>query len=125
MKLEDIKHITYIDVTLWLMRAAVVAVVIAGTVGTILKDRYTAGQWFDFVMFGLTMGGIYALVALGYTMVYGILRLINFAHGDIFMTGAFSAYFVANAMGRSGFLDRYPIPALLMAILLGMGVATG
>ena len=56
-------------------------------------------------MFGLTIGGIYALIALGYTMVYGVLRLINFAHGDIAMTGAFSAYFVARSFDRCGFLD--------------------
>jgi len=122
MKLEDIKHITYIDVTLWLMRAAVVAVVIAGTVGTILKDRYTAGQWFDFVMFGLTMGGIYALVALGYTMVYGILRLINFAHGDIFMTGAFSAYFVATPLARSGFLEEWLLVGMIIIMIVSMAV---
>lgn len=42
---------------------------------------------------GLTVGGIYALIALGYTMVYGIIKLINFAHGDIFMVGAFVGYF--------------------------------
>lgn len=42
---------------------------------------------------GLTVGGIYALIALGYTMVYGIIKLINFAHGDIFMIGAFAGYF--------------------------------
>ncbi|HKY05872.1 MAG TPA: branched-chain amino acid ABC transporter permease, partial [Blastocatellia bacterium] len=41
---------------------------------------------------GLTIGSIYALIALGYTMVYGILRLINFAHGDIYMVGAFAGY---------------------------------
>jgi len=44
---------------------------------------------------GLTIGAIYALIALGYTMVYGILRLINFAHGDIYMVGAFVGYFLA------------------------------
>lgn len=42
---------------------------------------------------GLQLGAVYALIALGYTMVYGVLRLINFAHGDIFMFGAFMAYF--------------------------------
>lgn len=42
---------------------------------------------------GLTVGGIYALIALGYTMVYGIIKLINFAHGDIFMIGAFAGFF--------------------------------
>ena len=66
-------------------------------------------QWLDFFMFGLTIGGVYALIALGYTMVYGILRLINFAHGDITMTGAFSAFFLARSFDRSGFFDAYPV----------------
>ena len=48
---------------------------------------------------GLTIGAIYALIALGYTMVYGILRLINFAHGDVYMIGAFAGFVIANAMG--------------------------
>lgn len=49
---------------------------------------------------GLALGAIYALIALGYTMVYGVLRFINFAHSDIFMVGAFAAYYFANAFGR-------------------------
>ncbi len=48
---------------------------------------------------GLTIGSIYALIALGYTMVYGILRLINFAHGDIYMIGAYAGFVLANALG--------------------------
>lgn len=48
---------------------------------------------------GLQLGAVYALIALGYTMVYGILRLINFAHGDIFMLGAFFAYFLISRFG--------------------------
>ena len=46
---------------------------------------------------GLSLGAIYALIALGYTMVYGVLRLINFAHGDVYMLGAFAGYYLANA----------------------------
>lgn len=49
---------------------------------------------------GLALGSIYALVAIGYTMVYGILRFINFAHSDVLMLGAFAAYFLAPAVGR-------------------------
>ncbi len=60
-------------------------------------------------MFGLTIGSIYAQIALGYTMVYGVLRLINFAHGDIVMTGAFAGYFVASPLDRSGFLEEQPV----------------
>ena len=48
---------------------------------------------------GISLGSVYALIALGYTMVYGIVKLINFAHGDILMLGAFSGYFVLKAMG--------------------------
>src|SRR5688572_13679787 len=47
---------------------------------------------------GLALGSIYALIALGYTMVYGVLRFINFAHGDVFMLGAFSGYFLAKVI---------------------------
>jgi len=48
---------------------------------------------------GLQLGAVYALIALGYTMVYGVLRLINFAHGDIFMLGAFVAYYLISKFG--------------------------
>jgi branched-chain amino acid transport system permease protein len=49
---------------------------------------------------GLALGAIYALIALGYTMVYGVLRFINFAHGDVFMLGAFAGHFLAPAVNR-------------------------
>lgn len=48
---------------------------------------------------GLSLGTIYALIALGYTMVYGVLKLINFAHGDVYMVGAFAGYYVAGSLG--------------------------
>ena len=50
---------------------------------------------------GLSLGSIYALIALGYTMVYGIVKLINFAHGDVMMMGAYAGYFVLAAMGAT------------------------
>ncbi len=52
---------------------------------------------------GISLGGIYALIALGYTMVYGIVKLINFAHGDVMMVGAYAGYFVLRAMGATPF----------------------
>jgi branched-chain amino acid transport system permease protein len=64
---------------------------------------------------GLSLGAIYALVALGYTMVYGVLRLINFAHGDVYMLGAFAGYFLANALS----LDANP--SILGAVAVTMG----
>lgn len=51
---------------------------------------------------GISLGAIYSLIALGYTMVYGVLKLINFAHGDIYMVGAFMGYYLANGLGARG-----------------------
>ena len=111
-----------VDVVLWALRVGVVLVVVVGTAATLIKGRYDAAQWFDFVMFGLTIGSIYAQIALGYTMVYGVLRLINFAHGDFVMTGAFAGYFVAIPLDRSGYLDDHPV--LGMAAILAVSVVT-
>ncbi len=57
----------------------------------------------DLIFGGLTKGSIYALIALGYTLVYGIIGLINFAHGEIYMIGAFTALMVSNLLGYLGF----------------------
>ncbi|MCH5290144.1 MAG: branched-chain amino acid ABC transporter permease [Treponema sp.] len=59
--------------------------------------------FFKQVVNGLSLGGIYALIALGYTMVYGIVKLINFAHGDVMMVGAYTGYFVLRAVGTTPF----------------------
>ncbi len=71
---------------------------------------------------GLSLGAIYALIALGYTMVYGVLRLINFAHGDVYMLGAFAGYFLANALN----LDASPsIPGAIAVTLGAMAICGG
>ncbi|HEV7808985.1 MAG TPA: branched-chain amino acid ABC transporter permease [Candidatus Limnocylindrales bacterium] len=63
----------------------------------------------------LSIGAIYALIALGYTMVYGIIELINFAHGDIFMVGAFlSVVFLGAIAGQTGAVDSIPLLAILL-----------
>jgi branched-chain amino acid transport system permease protein len=72
---------------------------------------------------GFTWGSVYALIALGYTMVYGILRLINFAHGDVYMLGAFFAFYIARLTGAA--MDPNPAKALvvLVAAMIGCGIA--
>ncbi|MCP4683414.1 MAG: branched-chain amino acid ABC transporter permease [Desulfobacterales bacterium] len=71
---------------------------------------------------GLTIGGIYALLALGYTLVYGILFMINFAHGEIFMFGSFGGFAALTYFVNSGFADKHPgltiIGAFLVAIIV-------
>ncbi|MSE21134.1 branched-chain amino acid ABC transporter permease [Lactobacillus parabuchneri] len=69
--------------------------------------------FFQQIINGLSLGSIYALLALGYTMVYGIIKLINFAHGDIYMLGAFWGYYVINVWHFNF------ISALLSAMLVG------
>ncbi len=68
--------------------------------------------FFQAVVDGLRLGFVYALIALGYTMVYGIVRLINFAHGDVFMVGAFASYFAITRYGWSF------VPAILFAMVV-------
>ncbi len=68
---------------------------------------------------GIAWGSIYALIALGYTMVYGVLRLINFAHGDVIMVGAYTALFAAGWIGA----DLTPsVPKALLVLLIAMVV---
>src|SRR3954453_22201170 len=55
--------------------------------------------FFTLLVNGLTLGSVYALIALGYSMVYGILKLLNFAHGDVYMIGAFMGFGVLSALG--------------------------
>ena len=56
---------------------------------------HTATYYIDLLLSGITVGSLYALIAIGYTMVYGILRLINFAHGDIFMMAGFFMVYIS------------------------------
>jgi branched-chain amino acid transport system permease protein len=105
---------------MWGFRILIVAAIVIGTVNTIRSGKYTPDQWMGFVVFGISQGSIYALIALGYTMVYGILRMINFAHSEIFMSGAFSAYFLATYLTNNGFTTAYPVLGLLIPILFAM-----
>ncbi len=122
--LSALARVNAVDVVLWALRIGVVLVVVVGTIGALIKDRYTGAQWFDFLMFGLTLGSIYAQIALGYTMVYGVLRLINFAHGDFVMCGAFAGYFVATPLENSGFLDQHPVLGMSAILAIAVVVST-
>ena len=75
---------------------------------------------------GLSLGSIYALIALGYTMVYGILKLINFAHGEVFMVGAYTGFYAAGALGVAGFEARnqsFPLYLAILVLIIAMAAA--
>lgn len=76
--------------------------------------------FFELFLGGLTRGSIYALIALGYTMVYGIIELINFAHGEIYMIGAFTALIFANVLTLMGMNE---LAILAMSVVLAVGYA--
>ena len=72
-------------------------------------------EFLEQIVNGIALGSVYALIALGYTMVYGIVKLINFAHGDILMLGAFGGYFILGALGVS------PL-SMLIAFIVSLGI---
>ncbi len=80
--------------------------------------------WANLTVIGLALGAVYALIALGYTLVYGILRMINFAHGEVFTAGAFASFFFATAYQESGFLDRQPTLSLAILLVSSMAIST-
>src|SRR5436853_3090275 len=84
-------------------------------------DSFTLTWHYFFVQLvaGLTLGSLYALLALGYSMVYGILKLLNFAHGDVYMIGSYIGYFVLTALGGA---ESPAIPTVLLLLLM-FGVA--
>ena len=77
---------------------------------------HTATYYIDLLLSGITVGSLYALIAIGYTMVYGILRLINFAHGDIFMMAGFFMVYASASMPTAVALPL----VLVMTVVLGV-----
>ncbi|MCA9852134.1 MAG: branched-chain amino acid ABC transporter permease [Dehalococcoidia bacterium] len=84
----------------------------------------SASFWFDQTVNGLTSGSIYALLALGYTMVYGVLQLINFAHGEVFMLGSFAGYFVMVGFGGDEIAGPMIAVSILCAIIVAMAASS-
>ncbi|MBI5284766.1 MAG: branched-chain amino acid ABC transporter permease [Chloroflexi bacterium] len=81
-------------------------------------------EWIQLFIDGLTIGGVYAVIALGYTLVYGVLRMINFAHGELFMMGGFTGYYTLTTFeNHSNLNDQVPVATIAVAILLGVIVS--
>ena len=76
------------------------------------------------VIDGLTLGFMYALIALGYTMVYGVLEFINFAHSEIFIVGAFAGVEILLSLKSLGVLESLPWPLILVLLLVAWRTRT-
>ncbi len=105
---------------LYLMGFLLVFLIVAAIFANIMSGGYTLEQFIRGLTYGLAQGSIYALVALGYTLVYGILGMINFAHGEVFMSGAYIGFFALYAMNEAGWMESSPFFALLLTIVIGM-----
>ena len=108
------------DVVVWLFGLTILAVALYGVVRSLQTTTYDAKRWAQFVVYGVSQGGVYALIALGYTLVYGILFMINFAHGEIFMFGAFGALFTALALDKAEYWNQHPVASLLIVLVVAM-----
>ncbi|HSL43362.1 MAG TPA: branched-chain amino acid ABC transporter permease [Anaerolineales bacterium] len=117
------QRITATDVVVWAIGIAIAVMVVYGSAKTLALGKYTTAVWIDLTITGLALGGVYALIALGYTLVYGILRMINFAHSEVFMSGPFTATFIAYALISAGWWNTYPILSLLIVMLVSAGVS--
>lgn len=77
-------------------------------------------SFISYLINGISLGSVYALIALGYTMVYGIAKMLNFAHGDVIMVGAFITYTMCSTMGLSPVIGV--LAAVIACTLLGMAI---
>lgn len=122
-----LRRFNYIDAVLWLLRVGIIGIVLWGTFAKLflgVGNTYSVENWIDFFISGLSQGSLYALIALGYTMVYGVLFMINFAHGEFFMAGAMTtAVLVAAPLDDAGYINEFPFLSLLAIFITAMAVS--
>jgi branched-chain amino acid transport system permease protein len=115
---KRLQRITFTDIMVWAIGISILVAVLYGSFVTLQAAQYTAANWIDLTIRGLAQGGVYALIALGYTLVYGILRMINFAHSEVFMSGPFTAVFLADWLNNNGYYQSNPILSLILIAIL-------
>jgi branched-chain amino acid transport system permease protein len=110
-------------IILWVLSVVLVLGLAVGIRANLARGLFTAADYRSFVIDGISQGSLYAVIAVGYTLVYGILFLINFAHGEVFMAGAFTSFFLARPLNQSGFMDRNPVASVVILLLFSMLVS--
>jgi branched-chain amino acid transport system permease protein len=99
----------------------------------VVEQKFGADTWVRFGLSGLILGGMYSLIAIGYTLVYGIMFMINFAHGEVMMLGAFGGLFTFEALRfiptpttanpDLNFLNAHPFISVLLAFIVGIFIS--
>lgn len=98
----------------------VVLALLVRIVIVLLTKQFSLSLWGLQISNGLVLGGVYSLIALGYTLVYGILLMINFAHGDVMMLGAYAGFFVLMALDRAGVTKANQFVTIAVVFATGM-----
>lgn len=134
---------TNVDRFLTLIRVALVGLIVVGLLAFIAQqiapgnpfakwthdgeaaNPLTWAQFRGLVVTGVSQGAMYGLIALGYSMVYGVLGFINFAHGEVFMVGAFTGFIMSNKLDEAGWWEGSAfIPAIILTVIMCTLVAT-
>jgi branched-chain amino acid transport system permease protein len=119
---------SWTDSFLWAIRVMAIFLIVWGFVGAIALglegNGLSAEAWKQLIVGGLAQGSMYGLIALGYSMVYGVLGFINFAHGEVFMVGAMVGFFTANALFDAGLWESNFILSILIVLVVAMATST-
>ena len=114
---------SFVNVFLLLFGGGLILLALYGSFLTLRSGQFTAESWQNLIQAGIALGSVYALIAMGYTLVYGILFMINFAHGEVFMWGTFTSFFAAVALNEAGMMDSAPWLAFGLVLLTSMLVS--
>lgn len=119
---------TWVDLFLWAIRVGAIIIIAWGLIGSLTKfaagEGLTASQWQSLIVSGIAQGAMYGLLALGYSMVYGVLGFINFAHGEVFMSGTMVGFIAANWLFENGTWQANPFLSLFIVLLVAMFTST-
>lgn len=119
---------SWTDSFLWAVRVTAIFVIVWGLVGAIALGMEGNGlsldEWKQLILGGLAQGSMYGLLALGYSMVYGVLGFINFAHGEVFMVGAMVGFFAADALERTGLWEASFLLSIILVMIVAMATST-
>ena len=121
-------RLSWVDLFLWAVRIGAIIIIVVGLIGSIrlimAGESLSAEGWRDLIVASLSQGAMYGLLALGYSMVYGVLGFINFAHGEVFMSGTMVGFIAANWLFENGIWEASPFLALLLVLIVAMVTST-
>lgn len=119
---------SWTDSFLWAVRVMAIFIIVWGVLGTIALGIEGNGlsfeAWKQLIVAGVAQGSMYGLLALGYSMVYGVLGFINFAHGEVFMVGAIVGFYTANLLFDVGIWESSFILAIVLVLIVSMATST-